>query len=670
MITPGFVVLCDTDATILEICRDDVGISQHVKPGDAFISLVDVDSAGKAIAFFARLRSEKACFEWELTVKTDYGLEVMPVGGYISPHGYHILGARSYLGISAKLCEEVMRINSEQINSLRQAFKQISRCEHRHHDRDHQIYEEFSRLNSELITVRRKLTKQNQKLELLNEEKIKFLGMAAHDLRNPLGVIREYSNLLIEDLGRVLHPNYLHLLQAIEHSSHFMLQMVEDLLEFAQMGTGRLKLHCALNNLYQLIEKSVQRNSVMANRKEITLTLQSDPSLPLLPIDSGKIEQVMNNLLSNAIKYSPRQSHIEVTVTNTRSEIIVSVRDQGPGIPESEQDRLFQPFQTTSVSAANGEKGTGLGLVIVKKIIEGHGGKICLESKVGDGSCFFFSLPVLLPAAAGDIGRENPLEKLTTAIAKLPMKILLVEDDICNQQLTEEIINRCGYSFELATSGKQALALYQQQAFDLVLLDMSLSGMEGTEVAARIRGYQKNYEKRVPIVALTVAKNESDYEEDDLESEIDLVIARPITADRLQAVVAQLVCGDNIEAPAGGESVFDEHRLLNAVEYDDYLLDKLISTFTDQAAKRLQDIHRGIDHHDWKQLRQIAHTYKGSLKIFAAERALAVVNDFEAACITEDIDATRNYYQCLQQEITSLVETVQKFWRRRRNISV
>jgi hypothetical protein len=134
-------------------------------------------------------------------------------------------------------------------------------------------------------------------------------------------------------------------------------------------------------------------NRVLASNKDIEIQTAIDGPLPKMRLDPDKIEQVLNNLISNAIKYSHPNSTITVQLTREDTHVLLSVQDEGQGIPAEDIDKLFKPFQRTSVQSTAGEKSTGLGLVIVKRIVKGHGGKIWVESEVGEGSTFFVSLP-------------------------------------------------------------------------------------------------------------------------------------------------------------------------------------------------------------------------------------------------------------------------------------
>jgi two-component system sensor histidine kinase/response regulator len=155
-----------------------------------------------------------------------------------------------------------------------------------------------------------------------------------------------------------------------------------------------LRLNRTPADLGKLVEHNVSLNALLAQRKNIAVTLRIEGELPALSLDEGKIVQVLNNLISNATKFSQPGTSITVHVAAENAEVRITVRDQGLGIPEDERGKLFQPFGKTSVRSTGGEVSTGLGLAIVRKIVEGHGGRIWVESEVGVGSAFIFTLPL------------------------------------------------------------------------------------------------------------------------------------------------------------------------------------------------------------------------------------------------------------------------------------
>lgn len=293
-----------------------------------------------------------------------------------------------------RVYEAMTGINNELTNRVR-ALEGDKRPSRR--SVDEPLFEEFTRLNNELADAQRELAKKNAALAALNEQKNRLLGMAAHDLRNPLGVIMSYARFLNRMAGAKLDEKELQFVAQIEKSSQFMLRLLEDLLDVSQIESGKLALHLAPLDLAALVENNVALNRVLAGAKQIDIALELPAGLPAVEADATKIEQVLNNLVSNAVKYSHAGTAVRVSVGADDKEIVVAVRDQGQGIPEAELSKLFQPFSKTSVKSTAGEKSTGLGLAITRKIVEGHGGRIWVESRVGEGSTFSFSLPLSPP---------------------------------------------------------------------------------------------------------------------------------------------------------------------------------------------------------------------------------------------------------------------------------
>jgi signal transduction histidine kinase len=219
--------------------------------------------------------------------------------------------------------------------------------------------------------------------------------MAAHDLRNPLSVIQTASGFLLDDAARNLpEAKRLDFLRRMKTNSDFMVRLIDDLLDVAQIESGRLELDRSDVDLGAMIDDCLGLNAVLAEKKRIRLSGERAGALPRLQLDRGKIEQVLNNFVSNAIKFSQPDTDVLIRVGVRGDDVVVAVQDHGQGIPEAELDKLFKPFSRTSVRSTAGEKSTGLGLAIARKIVEGHGGRIWAESAAGKGSAFCFSLPM------------------------------------------------------------------------------------------------------------------------------------------------------------------------------------------------------------------------------------------------------------------------------------
>jgi len=235
-----------------------------------------------------------------------------------------------------------------------------------------------------------------QKLELakLNAQKNHFLGIAAHDLRNPLMSISGFSELLANPAMGELTAKQKRYLDAINDSCEVMRTLIDDLLDVSLIESGQFELNLAETDIAELVNGVVFMYEQQALAKQISLKVMLSGNLPnALMLDKPKIEQVIGNLISNAIKYSHSDTRIDVSVAVESGQLVIEVRDQGQGIPAHELPSLFHPFAKTSVRSTAGEKSIGLGLAIVQRIVKGHGGEISIASEVGVGTTFRVEIP-------------------------------------------------------------------------------------------------------------------------------------------------------------------------------------------------------------------------------------------------------------------------------------
>jgi len=232
-----------------------------------------------------------------------------------------------------------------------------------------------------------------EQLSRANAAKNRFLGMAAHDLRNPLASIRGLSEFLREGTVGQLTPDQLDLVETIHTASQSMLEMVNELLDVATIESGELKIQPDVHNLSDLIEKSVYLRNIDAAKKNTRIVFTPPGRGPYVSFDAAKMQQVADNLLSNAVKYSPPGSTVTVEVSTGEASCGFSVKDQGPGIPDSERGKLFKDFGRLSVQPTGGEKSTGLGLAICRKIVDAHRGTIGAVNRPEGGAEFSVTLP-------------------------------------------------------------------------------------------------------------------------------------------------------------------------------------------------------------------------------------------------------------------------------------
>jgi signal transduction histidine kinase len=230
-----------------------------------------------------------------------------------------------------------------------------------------------------------------KEIQRLNDEMNQFLGIAAHDMRNALNVFLGSSKYLLPQGEGLTRKQRLYL-DLVDKTGSTLIQLMDELMDLARIRNVHLPLHLEEVDLAGFISENIQFNQHLAQDKGIQINLLLPSERITVRIDPGKLEQVLNNLLSNAMKFSPANSTIQVSLDRGPEGVVVSVRDQGPGIPREEQNGLFTPFVTTSIHPTSGETSTGLGLYIARRIVEEHGGRIWVESEPGSGSMFCFNL--------------------------------------------------------------------------------------------------------------------------------------------------------------------------------------------------------------------------------------------------------------------------------------
>lgn len=252
---------------------------------------------------------------------------------------------------------------------------------------------ERARTRAELERLTHTLQSANAELALLNAQKDRFLGIAAHDLRNPLGVVLGYSDLLLSGPAGELDEDQRHIVSTIRSSAEYMLGLVHDLLDFTTIQAQGIRLERSDTDLSALVNDTVLLQRFVAARKQIGIELAPLPLLAPMSLDARKVRQVLENLVSNAVKFSHPGSRVLVSVAATDDDVTISVEDSGVGIAPEEMDRLFRPFSKTSARGTRGERSTGLGLTIAHNIVQAHGGTIRVESEPGRGSTFHVVLP-------------------------------------------------------------------------------------------------------------------------------------------------------------------------------------------------------------------------------------------------------------------------------------
>ena len=252
-------------------------------------------------------------------------------------------------------------------------------------------------LVSELATRQAAIEAKNQELQRLNDLKNTFLGMAAHDLRNPLSSIQLIASVLRDKTFPLSEDERTSLLDDIVEQTHHMLVLLEDLLDVSQIEAGKLELRYEWVEMPYFVKRIVERHAQLAVSKGTTVILRRADSGALFA-DPARLRQVLDNLISNAVKYSPPGSTVWVDACLQDNGWRFAVQDQGPGISPADREKLFTDFARLSARPTGGEKSTGLGLAITRRVVEAHGGIIDVDSTPGQGATFWVWLPAQPPA--------------------------------------------------------------------------------------------------------------------------------------------------------------------------------------------------------------------------------------------------------------------------------
>lgn len=237
------------------------------------------------------------------------------------------------------------------------------------------------------------LERKNGKLIELNDLKTKFLGMASHDMRNPLASIHGFSKLLLNDGDSLPEETRREFLQSIQQVTNKLLELLNDLLDVSMIESGQLDLKLNSGSLERLIQERVGVIRIFSEKKNMKIHLDLE-TIPDAVVDANRIGQVLDNLLSNAVKFSPPGKNIFVSLREEGTNAVVRVRDEGPGISAEDQTKLFHHFQKLNAKPTGGESSSGLGLAIAKRMVEAHNGVLKVESELDRGSTFGFEIPL------------------------------------------------------------------------------------------------------------------------------------------------------------------------------------------------------------------------------------------------------------------------------------
>ncbi|WP_342740801.1 ATP-binding protein [Bradyrhizobium sp. B117] len=439
-----------------------------------------------------------------------------------------------------------------------------------------------------------------------NRAKSDFLTVMSHEIRTPmngmLGAIHLLKSMPLADKVRTA-------VDVAERTGAAMLATIGDILDFARISDRRLETEYAPFDLHALLADVQAIMSLRAEQKNLSLVVTTDPALPIAVMgDVDRLRQVLLNLVGNAVKFTA-SGEIRLSAApdpNRADWIRLQVTDTGIGIPPDRIDRLFEPFTQADASIARRFGGTGLGLAICRRLTEAMGGDITAESEPGQGCTFLVRLP--LPAAElADI--EIPSAAGGDNAVQTSRSILIVDDDENNRFVLSGSLGVMGHRVLEATDGAQALALLAAQPVDLVLADLQMPGMDGTELVRRIRALPAD-RRTVPVVAVT-ADVTAGVVERCLQAGMDGYLSKPVMPDDLHRTIDAICAGGPFVRTGGqalGEDFLASLKQQLGTETVGRLVGQALATVKRGAAEIEESLQRG----DRARARQAAHRLAGS----------------------------------------------------------
>jgi signal transduction histidine kinase/ActR/RegA family two-component response regulator len=418
----------------------------------------------------------------------------------------------------------------DEVGSLVAAFNHMSEALHRR--------------DAELRTAQQELERRIREADQASRLKDEFLATLSHELRTPLNAIVGWAQLLRTGLDPVATERAL---ETINRNALTQSQIVADILDMQRITTGRLRLNLRDLRLPLVIERAVDTIGPAAAAKEITVQTVIEPDAGPVLGDEDRLQQVLWNLLSNAVKFTPRGGRIRVGLRSVNSHVEVSVEDTGPGLDPAFIPFAFDRFRQADSSSTRRHGGLGLGLAIVRSLVESHGGSVAVVNRsVGTGALFLVTLPRMSVRPAGAVPAletRHPTAEDGLGMSAAPslhaVKVLVVDDELDSRELIAAALSQCGAEVTSVGSADEAIAALKRVAPHVLISDIEMPGEDGYSLIRRVRRLSRAEGGETPAAALTAYAATEDRVRA-LGAGFQMHVPKPVQPAELAAVVASL----------------------------------------------------------------------------------------------------------------------------------
>ncbi|HPP46534.1 MAG TPA: ATP-binding protein [Accumulibacter sp.] len=511
-----------------------------------------------------------------------------------------------------------------------------------------------------------------QAAEAGSQAKSDFLATMSHEIRTPINGIIGMTEML---RASGLNSQQQRFADTAHQSGQHLLAIISDILDFSKVEAGKLELEHIPFNLHELIDSINALFMPIANSKGLQLLCQVSSDLPDRVVgDPVRLRQILSNLINNAIKFTPRgKVSIRAHFVRRHSEMAVcrfEVEDNGVGISEQAQGYLFKAFVQADSSTTRRFGGSGLGLVIAKRLLDLMGGQIGLKSQLGLGTLFWFELPLGKPAT-----NLQPRTKMATLHenrpnpAKFRGRVLVAEDNPVNQAVVSAMLESLGVTYELADNGRIAIERLRHASFDLLLMDCQMPEMDGFSATAAIRDRERasRASRRLPIMALTANAVAGDRERC-LAAGMDDYLSKPFTREQLASALARWLKIDSSSSVACGSKPITPPATLPVLNPTP--LNKLrqlppkngvspivpvIEAYLADAPQQWQRLRTATDVGDQETLRHAAHNLTSSSANVGADRLSALARELEIIAHSRPVEEAKPLLSTFERELTHVL---------------